>query len=69
MIREEFQLCPVCEGEEGHLAGGVWVDCSACEGEGGRTVIVNSDCGHQCFIIGGPFVSEDPNCPMHGSVS
>ncbi len=24
-------------------------------------------CGHQCFIIGGPFISEDPECPVHGA--
>ncbi len=28
---------------------------------------VRNDCGHQCFIIGGPFISEDPSCPEHGS--
>lgn len=26
----------------------------------------NPDCGHQCFVIGGPFISHDPNCPIHG---
>jgi hypothetical protein len=25
-------------------------------------VIVNT-CGHQCYIIGGPFISYDPCCP------
>jgi hypothetical protein len=25
-----------------------------------------NDCGHQCFIIGGPFIAEDPACPVHG---
>ncbi len=24
-------------------------------------------CGHQCFIIGGPFIAEDPACPVHGA--
>jgi hypothetical protein len=27
---------------------------------------VVNDCGHPCFIIGGPFISEDPTCPVHG---
>jgi hypothetical protein len=25
------------------------------------------DCGHQCYIIGGPFIAEDPSCPVHGT--
>jgi len=25
-----------------------------------------NDCGRQCFIIGGPFIAEDPDCPVHG---
>lgn len=28
-----------------------------------------NDCGHQCFIIGGPFIAQDPNCPVHGRQS
>lgn len=67
MINEKFIICSVCNGEEGsHDAHGIWTDCSACEGEGGHYIIVSSDCGHQCFIIGGPFIAEDPNCPVHG---
>lgn len=27
---------------------------------------VNNICGHPCFIIGGPFIAEDPTCPVHG---
>jgi hypothetical protein len=26
----------------------------------------DNDCGHQCFVIGGPFVRYDPDCPVHG---
>jgi hypothetical protein len=26
----------------------------------------NQDCGHQCFRIGGKFIAEDPDCPVHG---
>ncbi len=26
---------------------------------------VNSSCGRQCFIIGGPWIAEDPDCPIH----
>lgn len=22
--------------------------------------------GCECYQIGGPFISEDPNCPLHG---
>lgn len=29
---------------------------------------VNSSCGHACFIIGGPFIAEDPSCPTHGTL-
>lgn len=25
-----------------------------------------NDCGHQCFVIGGPWIAEDPMCPEHG---
>lgn len=28
---------------------------------------VKNDCGHECFIIGGPFIAEDPSCPVHGT--
>lgn len=24
-------------------------------------------CGHQCYIIGGPFIAENPDCPVHGT--
>lgn len=23
-------------------------------------------CSHDCFVIGGPWIDEDPNCPIHG---
>jgi hypothetical protein len=23
-------------------------------------------CGNHCYEIGGPWISEDPNCPVHG---
>lgn len=25
-----------------------------------------NDCGRACFVIGGPFIAEDPACPVHG---
>lgn len=25
-----------------------------------------SDCGHQCHTIGGPWIAENPDCPIHG---
>ena len=25
------------------------------------------DCGYECFLIGGPWIAENPNCPVHGS--
>ena len=28
-----------------------------------------NDCGYQCFIIGGPFIAEDPACPIHGEAN
>ena len=24
-------------------------------------------CGFQCFEIGGPWIAENPDCPIHGS--
>lgn len=24
------------------------------------------NCGHECYKIGGPWIAEDPNCPVHG---
>ncbi len=24
------------------------------------------DCGHECYRVGGPWIAEDPNCPIHG---
>lgn len=24
-------------------------------------------CGHECYVIGGPFIAEDPACPVHGT--
>jgi hypothetical protein len=26
-----------------------------------------NSCGRQCFVIGGPWISEDPECPEHGA--
>ena len=26
-------------------------------------------CGHQCFEIGGPWIAEDPSCPIHGAAA
>lgn len=67
MIQRNWIDCEACEGQEGHFQNGEWVDCEACEGQGGREIIVNSDCGHQCYIIGGGFIAEDPACPIHGT--
>ena len=25
------------------------------------------NCGHQCHQIGGPWIAEDPSCPIHGT--
>lgn len=25
------------------------------------------DCSHQCYTIGGPWIAEDPDCPVHGA--
>jgi hypothetical protein len=25
------------------------------------------DCGHECYRVGGPWIAEDPNCPIHGA--
>ncbi len=30
------------------------------------TDATNSSCGRQCYIIGGPWIAEDPECPVHG---
>lgn len=24
------------------------------------------NCGYQCYEIGGPWIAENPNCPVHG---
>lgn len=24
------------------------------------------DCDRECYRIGGPWIAEDPNCPVHG---
>lgn len=24
-------------------------------------------CEHECYLIGGPWIAENPNCPAHGS--
>lgn len=26
-----------------------------------------SNCGRECHTIGGPWIAEDPNCPVHGT--
>jgi hypothetical protein len=26
-----------------------------------------NDCGRECYIIGGPWIAEDPDCPVHGA--
>jgi hypothetical protein len=26
-----------------------------------------STCGHHCHEVGGPWIAEDPDCPVHGS--
>ena len=23
-------------------------------------------CNHECFMVGGPWISENPSCPIHG---
>lgn len=23
-------------------------------------------CGYQCHLIGGPYIAENPDCPIHG---
>ena len=24
-------------------------------------------CKHECFMIGGPWIAENPDCPIHGT--
>lgn len=31
----EWEMCPECDGDEGHFEGDEWVDCDYCEGMGG----------------------------------
>lgn len=26
-------------------------------------------CEHECYMVGGPWIAENPNCPRHGSGS
>ena len=26
-------------------------------------------CGHECYTVGGPWISENPDCPIHGAWS
>lgn len=26
-------------------------------------------CEHECYLIGGPWIAENPSCPKHGSGS
>ena len=26
-----------------------------------------SDCGRGCYVIGGPWIDRDPDCPVHGT--
>lgn len=28
--------------------------------------ITMSYCGRECYTIGGPWIEEDPDCPVHG---
>jgi hypothetical protein len=28
---------------------------------------VPMSCGHECYHIGGPWIAEDPDCPVHGA--
>ncbi len=25
------------------------------------------DCGHECYRVGGPWIAENPACPIHGA--
>lgn len=25
------------------------------------------NCGYECYQIGGPWIAENPNCPVHGA--
>ena len=25
------------------------------------------DCGHECYRVGGPWIAENPHCPVHGA--
>lgn len=34
-IKKDHKQCEHCEGEEGHMEDGEWIDCPYCEGEGG----------------------------------
>jgi hypothetical protein len=34
-FHDEWEECPHCLGEEGHMEGEEWVDCEHCEGQGG----------------------------------
>ena len=27
------------------------------------------NCGYQCHLVGGPYISENPDCPFHGAGS
>lgn len=27
------------------------------------------DCGYECYMVGGPWIAENPSCPFHGSAA
>ena len=27
------------------------------------------ECGHDCYTIGGPWIAENPNCPIHNAAA
>lgn len=35
----------------------------------GEEAMALSDCGRGCYIIGGPLISYDPDCPLHGDAA
>lgn len=34
-VLDDWEVCPVCDGAEGHEEDGEWVNCAHCEGSGG----------------------------------
>lgn len=35
--------------------------------KGSSSKAAGMSCGYQCFEIGGPWISENPDCPFHGT--